>query len=75
MLSPDRPRKRLEKRDSFRPVLEITTRKLTDNEGMAHHPAVMQQGFQSNGSVPQMRYPNRSVNQDHVMILLFSGGG
>jgi len=75
MLSPDRPRKRLEKRDNFRPVLEITTCKFTDNEGMAHYPAFMQQCFQSDGPMPQMRYPDRSVNQDHVMILLLFGGG
>jgi len=75
MLSPDCSGKPLQKRDNLRPVLKITTRKFTDNEGMAHHPAVMQQCFQSNGSMPQMRYPNRGVNQDHVMILLFFGGG
>ena len=74
MPSPDCPRKHLEKRDNSRPVLEITTRKFTDNEGMAHNPAVMQQCFQSNGSMPQMRYPNRSVNQGQVMTLLFFGG-
>jgi hypothetical protein len=35
----------------------------------------MQQCFQSDGPMPQMRYPDRSVNQNHVMILLFFGGG
>ena len=75
MLSPDCPGKPLQKRNNLRPVPEIATRKFADDERMAHHPAPMQQGFQSDGSLPQMRHPNRSVNQDHVMTLPFFCGG
>src|SRR3989339_2277034 len=75
MLRPDCLGKPLQKGDNLRPVTEITARQFTDNERMAHHPAAMQQGLQSDASLPQMGYPNRSVNQDHVMLLLtFSGG-
>ena len=43
MLSPDCPGKPLQKRENFRPVPEITTSKFTNDAGMAHHPAPMQQ--------------------------------
>ena len=52
MRSPDCLGKPLQKRDNLRAVLEITTRQFADNAGMAHHPAPMQQVFQSNGSLP-----------------------
>jgi len=75
MLSPDGLGKLLQKRNNLQAVPDIATRQFTHNERMAHYPAFMQQCFQSDGPMPQMRYPDRSVNQDHVMILLFFGGG
>jgi hypothetical protein len=58
MLRPDGRRERLQQREYFRPVYEIPAGEFTDDERMAKRPAFSQQGFQPNGSMPQMRHPN-----------------
>ena len=47
----------LEERQYFGPVLEIIACELTDNEGMTHDMAVVQQAFKDNVSIAEMFYP------------------
>ncbi len=42
MFSHDGPGQLLQQRQNFRPVAKIAASQLTDDEGMAHHPAFQQ---------------------------------
>jgi hypothetical protein len=47
------------------PVLEVPASEFSDDEWMTSDISFIQQGFQSDGSIPQMGHPHRSINQDH----------
>jgi hypothetical protein len=54
-----------EKGQNLLPVFQMTARKLSDNERMAHHVSVLEESRESRIPAVQMVHPDRCVHQDH----------
>lgn len=62
---------RLKQGEDFRPVLEMSAREFADDERVADRVAVRQQALKPGLSLPQMRHPDRAVDQDHPIFAPF----
>lgn len=73
MLHLSRLRERLKEGNDLRPVLEMSAGKFAHDEGVADDVAVIQQLHKPGRSLPQMRHPNRAIDQDHATGRPFFG--
>src|SRR4030042_6812098 len=69
MLCMNNHRECLQKREYFRPVPEIPTSEFANDERVADNIAFVQRSLKPYRSLPQMRYPSRSVSKNHVIYL------
>ena len=58
-------RQGLKEDEELLPVLDLAAGKLPDDEWVASHPPIQKQFLQVSTSLPQVRDPDRGIDEDH----------